>query len=69
MTTSQAYASALGGIILIPQHTSEWQAILAEAFATFLLIFVILEVAVGQRGAREGPIAVGMTVAANIYAM
>ena len=69
MTTSPAYARAFGGINIIPLETSAWQAIVTEAAATFILIIVILKMAVDQSKSKVGPIAIGFTVTANIYAM
>ena len=69
MTTTQAYENGNGGMILIPDHTSPEQAVLAEGIATFFLIYVILHMAVEQRGDKLTPIAVGLTVIANVYAM
>ena len=64
-----SYKVGNGGMIFVPDQSSFVQAAAAEAIATFLLIYIILHVAVEQTDCTLGPIAVGFTVIANIFAL
>ena len=54
---------------MIPATTEVTEAIGAEIVATFFLIFVVLHMAADQSGNVLTPVAIGLVVVVNIYAV
>ena len=66
----ESYILGNGGVVLIPASTVEvTSAIGAEIVATFFLIFVVLHMAADQPGNALTPVAIGLVVIVNIYAV
>jgi len=63
------YVAGNGGTVLIPSSTGVTEAIGAEIVATFFLIFVVLHMAADQNGNILTPVAIGLVVVVNIYAV
>jgi len=63
------YIAGNGGMVLIPPTSEVTEAIGAEVVATFFLVFVVLHMAADQPGSAMTPVAIGLTVIVNIYAV
>jgi MIP family channel proteins len=63
------FTATRGGGLTIALDVTGGQAFLVEAIATFFLVFVVFGTAVDLRGPKIGGLAVGLVVAADIFAI
>ena len=64
------YDKINGGIHLVASGVNPGQAILAELMATSVLVFAVLMIAFDERNKSIlAPMAIGLSVAAGIFAM